>query len=967
MEEGRFPEPGTLDREDNKMQRTAFSLAILAWGSAGMTHAVAQQNPPDPAPATVLPKITVTGSNIPRIDNETASPTLILRREDIKRTGAGTVKELIDSLSGSSQLASGPNRVLSDITGSNSFAAGGSAASLRHLGPQATLVLLNSRRMAPFAMDDDPAMFVNLDTLPLDAVERVEILRSGASAIYGSDAVAGVINIITRSGYRGLQMRASQEQSTVSKDFRSSTAGLTAGFGDLVEDRYNVLVNVELYKRSGVLWREVIDKVNPQQTRYAPGFGSLSTFSNPGNVIDRDGVAHPVAGCPPTQLRNDVCYYDRYARLEAQPASQRANLLLSGELRIDATLKGFAEVLYSSNETRYTLTDPAYGAPTVQTWFDLASGQPRFFNERGLPKESPLNPTGEDGAEFRYRFSDANSRLTVKSDNYRVLTGLRGTHRGFDWETAIGAMGGTVENKVRGAYSDSGFRQLIGDYTLAHDPQFFNRGYRVGQPNSAAVLDTLFPTFSSYGKTTQTFLDGKASGPVGTWRGKPIDAAFGFDLRHESLSIQPSANFASGDIVGYGIAQTEGRRTFGSLFGELSIPLADKLELQTAARLDKYPGFDINLSPKVGLRFQPVQWMLMRGTVEGGFRAPNLTENSKSARYSYDSYVSDPKRCTQATALADALRTQANALPDTDPAKASTLARADIVTSQECGRGIATARTSNPDLQPEKSLAATAGLVFQPTANALASLDYWVIRRRNEIGYKTAQELINAEDNLPTGVVNRLPTGSPDPTFTNAERGTYGVTDNALAWTNSQTENTAKTYTSGVDLSLQSRTPTPLGVLTGGIQATYLLNYYTYSPLRGGYGDNLAGRYNYPRLRGALTVSLASRSFSNAFRLNVLSGTKLQGDFYDTFYSDQGCLDSGWNDCRVHSSSTVDYFLSYTGVRDLDIGLSVRNLLNRRPPVDLRALDEAGGGIIPPSLQDVQRRTVRLTLSYKFF
>ncbi len=951
------------------MQRTAISLAVVALGSAGWPAAPAHAQ-------VVLPKIEVTGSHIPRIEAETSTPTQIVRREEIRRTGVNTVRELIDSLAGSSQLASGPNRSLSDIQATNvSFAAGSSSASLRHLGPQATLILLNSRRLAPFAMDDEPSMFTNLDTLPLDAIERVEILRSGASAIYGSDAVAGVINIITRRDYQGAELRANHERSTEASAFRSSGLSLTAGFGDLATDRFNLLMNAEYYKRSSVMWGEVLGDLNPEASKHAPGFGSLSTYSHPGNIVEAGGA---LPGCDPAKLVDGYCMYDRYSRLQARPATERANLLLSGQLNIDAQLQGFAELLYSSTRTRYIEAYPYYGKPQFTHWFDPSTGQARTFIARGLPVEHPLNTTGIEDVDFRYRFTDVDAGFDVRSTNYRLLTGLRGSWDEFDWQSAVGTMGGTTENRQRGYFSDSGFKAVIGDYNhgienngsvaVPHDPLFFNRGYRIGEANSAEVLNTLFPSFEHVGRIRQNFIDGKVTGPMASLWGRPVEVALGFDLRHETLRITPSANLAAGDIVGFGVGTTDASRSFGALFAEANVPLSSRLEAQVAARLDKYPGFKANVSPKLGLRFEASKSLLLRGRVESGFRAPNLTENAQSTRYTFEGPVNDPKRCPQARAMADDLNAAADALPDSDPAKAQLQARAAIVTEQECGRYLASVRSSNPALEPEKALSVSTGLVFVPAEGYLGSLDYWRIRRHNEIGYKSTQALINGEDQLPPGTVERVPP-SNDPSFSPGERAQYGVDAAALAATHAMVENTAKTSTSGFDLALQTRTRTGWGVLTTGLQSTYLLTYYRYSPFRGGYGDNLAGRYGFPRWRGSLSTALASGPFTNALRMNYTGGTKLQADYDDTAYSDQSCLDGGWSldDCRVRRYITFDYFFQYTGFRGLTLGLNVRNLFNQRPPVDYRALDESGGGIVPQDLRDAERRTVRLSLDYKFF
>ena len=938
------------------MQPSAISLAALAlW--AGVPAAARAED------AVTLPKVEVTGSNIPRIETEASTPTLVLTRKEIQATGLGSLKEVLDSLTGSSQLQTGSNRTVSDITGSYSYAAGASAASLRHLGPQATLVLLNYRRLSQFAMHDDPAMFTDLNTLPLDAVERIEILRSGASAIYGSDAIAGVINIITRKDYQGAALRASQERSTNSSDFRTTTVALTAGVGDWHEDRFNVMLNAELYRRSEVSWADVLHLVNPESTKYGFAIGARSRWSNPGNI---NGVA--LAGCDPSQLEGTSCTYDKYRRLEAQPATDRGSLLLTGRLALRPGLEGFAEALYGRSRTMYVLPDPTYDAETVLTWFDPSNGQLKLFRGRGLPAGHPLNFTGQSEAPLTYRFTDADSHILVESTAYRTLAGLRGTERGYDWQNAVGLTGSTVRYDARGSFSDSGFKALIGDYNQADDPQFFNRGYHIGGGNSADVLNTLFPHYGQTGHLKQAFMDGRLSGPLGTLGGRPIDVALGFDLRHESLDVSATDNLVAGDIVAAGMAQTQGSRTFGAVFTEANLPITERLELQAAARVDKYQRFRANLSPKVGLRFEASRALLVRGHVESGFRAPNLVESASTALYGFDSTpVSDPKRCNQAMRLAQDLTTQSENPALTDAARAALVTRALIVQSLECAGIVPAIRNSNPALQPEKSLGKTLGLVFSPSERFVVEADYWRIVRRNEIGFTSGQVLLNEEDTLPAGRVTRMPLVG-DRSFTPEEQAAYGVTAGALSSTTSQYENAAKTAAAGVDVGVRSRVPTGWGVMTTSLQASYLSDFYQYSALRGGWGDNLAGRYGYPRWRAHLTTGLDTGSFEHALRLNFISSTTLQGDYYDVGWTDQACLDNGWTvgDCRVRRSFTLDYALGYRGVPGMTISLNIRNLLNTRPPVDQRAFHELGGAAIPQNLADVYRRTVRLSLEYKF-
>ena len=934
------------------MHYKKISLAIFALMGSGVVNAQSESEPQK------IERVEITGSNIKRIDAETSMPVQIIRREEIQRTGATSVKELVDTLT----AATGS---LSDIGGSNSFASGASSASLRNLGKQSTLILLNSRRVAPYALADYSEIFTNLDALPLDAIERIEVLRSGASAIYGSDAVAGVINIITRRDYQGVQGRASHEQSLVNEEFKVSTASLTAGFGNLDNDRFNILANVELFKRSSVMWGRVLQDVNPQMTKFFSGFGTLSTYSYPGNVI---GVG-PVPGCDPAFIISKLCRYDRYERFQAQPSADRVNFLLSGKMQLNTETQAFAELLYSRTKTEYLSPFPAYGLDLGTTvWGDPMTGKAKTFYYRGLPATHPLNPTGEDDVEFRYRFVDAGSSSIVKSTNFRALTGLKGTVGNYDWETVIGYMGSTTDDKQRGTYSDSGFKKVIGEYDPNQvDPTFFNRGYKIGQENSPEVLNTLFPSFGFKGRTSQIFFDGKISGELMRVNDLPLTAAIGFDLRHEKFKVDPSAELRAGDIVGYGLSSVDAKRNYGSVFGEFNIPVSKKLEFQAAARVDKFPGISAHVSPKIGVRFEPMKSLLLRGTVEAGFRAPNLTESAPSTKFAFNNGTNDPKRCPQAQTLSEDLLAAANALPENDPNKSLLQARADAVLTAECAGGVAVVMKNNPLLKPEDSRSFTVGFVLEPVTGINVSMDYWNIKRRNEISYKGVSELLNAEEDQIAGAINRADFNA-DSTFTQAERAKYGIAVGPLQSIVGQFENINKTKTSGIDVGANARFNTGVGPLDLGLNSTYLINYKTFSLVKGGFGDNLAGRYGYPRMQASLSAALKTGNFVNALKANYTSGMALQGDFYDTLYTVSGCAERDWTEaeCKVKAYTTLDYYFSYTGIKNLTFGVNIRNLLNKRPPVDLRAMQEGGGGIIPQDLMDVKRRTIRLTLDYKF-
>jgi iron complex outermembrane receptor protein len=934
--------------------------------------------------AKPIERVVITGSNIKRLDVETATPVQIVRREDISRLGVNNVRQLIDTLTASDQTS------LDDIGGSSSFASGASSASLRNLGKQSTLVLLNSRRVAPYALADYNEVFTNLDALPIDAVERIEVLRSGGSAIYGSDAVAGVINIITRGDYRGIEASASHEQSVKDSGFSESKASITAGFGNLDNDRYNILANVEVFKRENLFWRDVVDDINPiygqRFSAVAAGSGGVfggrgapSTFSFPGNLIGQG----PLPGCT-TLSAAGLCVYDRFSRFEVQPEAERVNTLVSGRYKFRDNLEGFAEVLYSNTKTIYRSTFATFdSAGGITSWGDPRTGGSRTFEYGPLPATHPFNTSGVP-RNLRYRFLDDPSISDVDSSQYRVLAGLRGDYNGWDWESALGVMGSktTDRSRGRGFWSIQGFTNVIGTPGLdengnVRDPLLFQRGYQLGQINSPQIIDQLFPESGYDGRITQQFVDFRASGEIGNWGGRPVLLAFGGDARHEKFEINPTANLLAGDILSNGAATANASRNIFAAFAEVEVPFTTKLTGTGAVRVDKYGDFEAHWSPKLALRFEATPSLLFRATAETGFRAPNLTESAQSSKFAFSNGVVDPRRCPQAQRYADDLRATAEGLATTDPNRALYEAKADAVTSRECAAGVASIVLNNPDLEPETSKSGTIGVVFEPVAGYNVSLDYWNIKRKDEIGIKSTDELLAAEADQPPGTIRRLAGSEPSFTDVNggnaaAIRAQYGVTADPLQAVSGRFLNVAQTRTSGVDLSATARIPTRIGRVNLGLYGTYLIKYeqfYTERGQGGGWGINRAGGYAYSRWRTNLMASLETGKFTNMLRFVWNSPTSLQQEYFDEGSFDAaGCEDLGWSsgECRISSYVRTDWSLTWAPDKNLTISGYVRNVFNRRPPLDLRGMLENGGGVIPQDREDVRGRVIRLAVNYKF-
>ena len=639
--------------------------------------------------------------------------------------------------------------------------------------------------------------------------------------------------------------------------------------------------------------------------------------------------------------------------LRSNRAASVKNLLVSATYKLGGDLEGFSEALYSHISTKYQKPYTYYGsAQDPATWFDSSTGTPLTLNYSPLAANHPLNTLGVP-ADLYYRFLDAPHERSIETDQYRVLTGLRGVVRGWDWESALGMMGGKTTDSQRGTFSVSGLNEVIGS---GSDTDFFNKanGYKIGQTNSADVLNKLFPSYGYTAKNSNVFFDGKINGEWGSIGGRPIGVAAGFDAHHETMEITPTSNLYTGDIVGNGISMVDASRSYGAIFSEVNLPVLKQLEVQAAARVDKYEGFDAHFSPKVGFRYSPTKKLLFRGTFETGFRAPNLTESAPSTKLGYAS-VSDPKRCAAATKLA-------NDIYDSDPT------RAERIYSAECGGAVANIVKNNPDLKPETSKSYTLGFVFEPIAGWTTTVDYWAITRKNEIGLKDVTDLLANEDSLPDGVIKRGDLANDSTFITAAERAKYGVSAGQLVSISEQFENIAKTRTSGIDWAVKGSQATPIGRLGWDLDAVYTLKYQEYSPARGDWGDNLVGRYGFSRWTLGNTVSLKNGSFTNSLRYTWHSGYALQRDFSDTTWSAEGCADRSISEgqCRVGNYERFDYNVAYTGVKNLTVNFNIRNIFDQRPPVDFRDFIVNGSGVQPQNLEDVQGRVFKISLDYRF-
>jgi iron complex outermembrane receptor protein len=919
-----------------------FAQEVSGSGSEGSgANAQSQQQPQ---------RVYVTGSSIKRTDTETASPVTVLTRKDIEQTGASTVRGVLDT------LTSFDTGTLRDNGGSSGFASGATGASIHGLGKAATLVLVNGRRISNYAFaDGGKEVFVNVDSIPADAIESVEILADGASSTYGSDAMSGVINIITRKNFQGVKLRADVTRPQGASYGGENTAAITAGKGDFDRDGYNVYATVEGYRRFGYSLADVIGYYAPWHKQYvSPAFGDPSVYSFPGNLNEARAATHPairqpVASCPPSQFNaGGLCTTNLNGINQYSDPATHVNLFSQGRFKINEKTTAFAEVSYSSTKTSYLSLPYSNAAGSATNWFDGNTKTSQSVPKPKLQVGNPANPFPYPvGIDYRFMDNPEMWDSPTKATQYRVMTGLEGTLvNGWDWQAAIGRVGGDAKSRNRWADRDA-------------MPKAVESGeYKIGGPNSQELLNRMFPENGMNAKLSQDWVDAKVSGDTPfQLPGGPLSFAVGGEYRHESMFIRSTDNVIEARIIGRGSLWIDGERNTGALYGELNAPITKKFVAEAALRVDKSQGFDSHVSPKVGLKYQVVPELLLRGTFAGGFRAPNIPETlGRIGLTGFFNSTLDPKRCDTATKIRDILKKgNANDVSDSTTAYNS-----------GCLTSVPVMISANPDLKPETSRSFTAGFVLEPVKNLNMTVDYWKIERRDEINYRDVSYVLAREDNAGyKELIARNAVSEQDTRL--AERANQLQPGANLAFTtgNIQSlllnyENFGKTEASGVDIEAKSRIRFgDYGTVYLGLQNTVALTLKYWDIDAGSYRPNTVGLRGVPRLKTVLSASWNKGNLTSTIRVNRTSAVKLNYDETDeSTWNVEACQarikPTGNLPCWQPVSLRTDLDFVYSGFKNMRLALNIRNALNDAAPIDLR-----GGYALRP-------RSIKASAEYTF-
>lgn len=669
--------------------KTSFkvSLCALAVSTLGYSQFTLAQQTSEEASAEQVERIEVTGSRIKRNDLEGAAPIDVINREEIAKSGFSNLQQLLERtpVAGTGTFSTRGNN-------QDSTANGGAAISLRGFGSDATLVLINGRRVAVSAFAENIAnSFVDINSIPVSAIERIEILKDGASAVYGSDAVAGVVNIIMRKDFDGIELSVSHG-GTTGPSYDETAASMVWG---TQSDDTSVTLIMDYFKNTSITGAEMGRFGTANQAPYG-GDDNRSSRGFPGNfVVNGDVTIDP--DCPADRISGQTCLFDYGPYGYANPPAERIGAMLQASQNLTEHTQAYLELAVQHNRSK------AAGAPTP---LDRDAGLT-------VPASHPNNPFGSDIIINRLRTVDAGPRQwDIESDTLRMVLGLRGSFN--DWEWDISAQKGRSEAMQTGNRGQGWVRT---DF-LQEQINLGNYNPFGGVYNSPDVIDAITTSLVRRGESHLTAYDASISGNAFALGEQMVSIAAGVEYREEDAFDQPDDQFQRGLIFGTESVSAQAARDQYAAYIEMLVPVTDELEFTLAGRYDHYSDFGSTTNPQLSMKWRPLDNFTLRASFGQGFRAPSLAQIGLGP--SQESiFFTDTYRCPT---------------PDSNnPACASTDYTIVFVGSE--------------GLQPEESETFNIGAVWQISEEFDVTVDVWSITQDNKIDKNDYQNVYDAECN----------------------------------------------------------------------------------------------------------------------------------------------------------------------------------------------------------------------------
>ena len=918
-----------------KLKKLAHLIALMGAVSPALAQDAAQTGD---AP---MARVEVTGSSIKRIAKEGALPVQIITADQLDKKGITNAEQLLQQISsngtGADNMVSGNNVFGADA---DRTSGGGSFANLRGLGPNSTLVLLNGRRIATYG---GSGKAVDLNSIPLGAIARVEILKDGASAIYGTDAVGGVINFILKTDYQGLELSASTNQTEAGGGaiHRLSVLG---GTGNLDENHYNIMGSLtfdkseelDSHQRAFANGYQPSRGLSPDTTgtpsaNQLTGAGTAlgTSFTVPGDankylqagLLSLQGKCNTIPGQSQydTALWKDVtsplrstysCAYDYGGDYVIQTPVERVNGLLHGTYQFDPDHRAFVELLGSRTKAKAILT-PAQISTT------LAAGNAYPVGGAYYQDLSPYISTFDKTKPIIYKWrADPLGNRTQQSttDNIRVLVGLDGTLAGkYDYRLgASHADSRTKTDLLDGyAYTNALYSALgtgiINPFILAGQTQ---------TPAAMSLIDsTKFTGQLNHGSTSLDQIDGNLSGEILKLPAGPLAGAVGFDLRRESYTYNQDVDATQILLAPGNAGLAKATRDIKAVYAELIVPVMKDLEMQLAVRRDQYSVIGATTNPKVAFRYQPAEWLLFRGSANKGFLAPSFTQlYTAPVLQELPNGIIDPVGCP---------------LHPGDPLYCA-IPRLNYYSG------------GNADLKPETSKQGTLGFVIEPVKGWSASVDYWAINSKNRILNRTPQIVL----------ANAVALAD------NIHRDANGV----IEYVQSGWINAAGSKTRGADIGLHGQGMFQGYQWSAQVDGTWTQSFQ-FAEIAGNpyveYVGNFYTRDLYLRWKGNASLAVSKGDWGSLLSARYASG-------YKDELPDGGRLTPVGFNTKVDDYLTFGLSVTYTGFQHVSLTAGIQNLFDKDPPFTAHNVDEVVGAGWDPRVADPRGRAYTLLAKYVF-
>jgi iron complex outermembrane receptor protein len=708
----------------------SLTVAALA-GSTGLAADSDADN------AQTLQEVTVTGSLIRRTDTETASPVQVIDSAQLAHSGYDNLSSVLSNLA-----ANGPGELSS--SNSEAFAGGASGIALRGLTVGATLVLIDGHRLAPYPLSDDgERQFTDVQSIPIGAVERVEVLKDGASAIYGSDAIAGVVNIILKKEITGVHALAEEGWSQHGGGGTTHVA-LSAGTGSLVDDGFNAYITAEFHNQSDITLAQRQDEpwgslnfTGQGGNNLAPGAPNVFNAGYPPTATPylvnptTGAVEFLGTGCNATALAAAQCTYPSQGRVLAP--TQNIDVLAGvtkdfnggWELKIRGSVfdsrgqqNGATYLGYGPTGAVYpSYPGPSYGGNVSNPLVGLPVPGVGSIANYLVPANFPGNTFGVPAYLEGVIAQLGLATIDIDSRTYRAAIDITGNVLGWDTTSSLGITKVQTHQTFYGDVNYDALYTQLTTFNAAGQPLFNPLG-----GNSAAELAYVAPSFTNTATDTLNYLEFDASRKLMDLPGGDLSTALGASVVDKYLDNPGPAPVLSGVQGGTFSTYAIGGQTDTAGFVELDGHLFHQLELTGALRDDYYNTYGNSLTPKFGLVWKPLDLLSVRGTLSKGFRAPAPAEIGQSATVFGLGGFQDPVLCPGGVATANG----------TVPAS--------------CSESIGFVQKTNP-LKPEKSTSITGGFVVEPFTGFSGTFDYYHI---------VIDDQIVPESELPTYSFNNV-------------------------------------------------------------------------------------------------------------------------------------------------------------------------------------------------------------------